>query len=201
VITLPTRLIALGVAALLAAGAAAQSLSRADADAMSVKIERALSAAEQTRSPSAPPLVTTFTENETNAYIEFYGHEFLPPGVAEPRVRLGASGRVTARAVVDLDAVRLAQERSFLDPLAFVTGAVEVIASGAVVSMDNQGIVRFESATVGGVGIPKTVAQELLRFYTRSPERPSGFAFDEPFELPPGVRGIAVDTGRATLIQ
>lgn len=189
------------VIAALSATAAAQTLSRAEADAMNAKIERIVAAAEAERAANAEPLVTSFTDRETNAYIEFYGHEFLPPGVAEPRVRFGAAGRVAARAVVDLDAVRAARERSWLDPLAFVTGSVEVIANGAVVTDRGEGVVRFESATVGGIGVPKTVAQELLRFYTRSPERPGGFAFDEPFPLPPGVRSIAVDTGRATLVQ
>jgi hypothetical protein len=187
--------------ALLATAAAGQSSSRADADAMNAKIERVIAAADEERPANAPPLVTSFTDGETNAYIEFYGHEFLPPGVANPQVRFGTSGRVAARAIVDLDAVRAARERSWLDPLAFVTGSVEVIASGAVAVERGAGVVRFESATVGGIAVPKTVAQELLRFYTRSPERPGGFAFDEPFPLPPGVRDLTVDTGRATLVQ
>jgi hypothetical protein len=196
------RRTALAAAALLLATAGAtQTSSRADADAMNAKIERVIAAADEDRPAGAPPLVTSFTDRETNAYIEFYGHEFLPAGVAEPRVRFGADGRVAARAVVDLDAVRAARERSWLDPLAFVTGSVEVVASGAVAVERGEGVVRFESATVGGIAVPKTVAQELLRFYTRSPERPGGFAFDEPFPLPPGVRSIAVDTGQATLVQ
>ena len=189
------------IAALTAPVGAAQTLSRAEADTMNAKIERIVAAAEAERPTDAPPLVTSFTDRETNAYIQFYGHEFLPPGVAEPRVRFGDAGRVAARAVVDLDAVRAARERSWLDPLAFVTGSVEVIANGAVATDRGQGVVRFESATVGGISVPKAVAQELLRFYTRSPERPGGFAFDEPFPLPPGVRSITVDTGRATLVQ
>jgi hypothetical protein len=201
-ILISRRRAGLAAATLLAAAAAgAQSFSRADADAMSAKIDRIVAAAEEPRPPSAPALVTSFTERETNAYIEFYGPEFLPSGVAKPRVRFGAGGRVAARAIVDLDAVRAARERSWLDPLAFVTGSVEVVATGAVATERGAGVVRFESATVGGIAIPKSVAQELLRFYTRSPERPGGFAFDEPFVLPPGVRSIAVDTGRATLVQ
>jgi hypothetical protein len=195
------RSVAFAPLLLLAAATAAQTLSRADADAMNAKIERIVAAADQPRPPDAAPLTTSFTDRETNAYVEFYGHEFLPPGVGKPRVRFGADGRVAARAQVDLDAVRNARERGWLDPLAFVTGTVEVVASGAVTTAGGEGIVRFESATVGGVGVPKTVAQELLRFYTRTPERPQGFAFDEPFALPPGVRSIAVDMGRATLVQ
>lgn len=199
----PHRLATLALGAWLAAAAAAlaQDLSRADADAMAAKIDRVIAVAELERSPSAAPVITSFSEPEIHAYVEFYGHEFLPPGVAKPRVSLGANGRVAARAVVDLDAVRLAHERGFLDPLAFMTGSLEVVATGAIATAEGQGIVRFESATVGGIAVPRTVAQELLRFYTQTPERPGGFAFDEPFELPPGVRDIEVDTGRATLTQ
>ena len=104
-----------------------------------------------------------------------------------PRVQLGDDGRVRARAIVDLDGVRRSRERSVFDPLAYLTGSVEVVAIGSVEGSDGEGLIRYESATVGGVSVPKTVAQELLRFYTRTEERPRGFAFDEPFALPAGV--------------
>jgi hypothetical protein len=49
--------------------------------------------------------------------------------------------------------------------------------------------------------VPATVAQELLRFYTSTPERPRGFAFDEPFVLPAGVRAVSAERGAATVAQ
>ena len=52
-----------------------------------------------------------------------------------------------------------------------------------------------------GINVPKTLAQELLRFYTRSPERPSGFSFDEPFELPAKIRAVSTERGAATVTQ
>ena len=61
--------------------------------------------------------------------------------------------------------------------------------------------IRYESATVGGVSVPKTVAQELLRFYTRTEERPRGFAFDEPLGLPAGLRAVSAERGAATVMQ
>jgi hypothetical protein len=189
------------LAALLAAAAAAQGPLEFDANAMNRKIARMLDTADSERAPTAPPVRTQFTEREANAYFEIYGPDFLPPGVARPQITLGDNGRVAARAVVDLDAVRTARDRSLLDPLAFVGGAVEVVASGNVSAADGRGLLRFEAATVGGVSVPKTVAQELLRFYTRSPQRPQGFAFDEPFDLPAGIRGAAVARGQATVTQ
>jgi hypothetical protein len=180
----------------------AQEPTRAEADAMQTKIDRVAATADTPPRPAtARPLTTTFTEREINAYLALDGPDFLPPGIAMPRVRLGEDNRVEARAVVDLDGVRRSRERSVFDPLAYVTGAVEVVAVGTVEGRGGEGLIRYESATVGGVAVPKTVAQELLRFYTTTPERPRGFAFDEPFALPVGVRAVDVQRGAATVTQ
>lgn len=173
----------------------------AEAEAMQAKLDRIATAAETPRPADAPPLLTTFTERELNAYLALEGPDFLPPGIAMPRVQLGDSGRVRARAIVDLDGVRRARERSPFDPLAYLTGAVEVVAVGRIEGSGGRGSIRYESATVGGVSVPKAVAQELLRFYTSTPERPGGFAFDEPFALPAGLRAVRVERGAATVAQ
>lgn len=191
----------LALATVLAAASTAQGTLEADANSMNRKIGRILDLADGARAPSAPPARTTFTENEANAYFEIYGPDFLPAGVARPRVTLHDNGRVAARAVVDLDSVRTSRERGLLDPLAFVTGSVEVVASGSVAGEEGRGLVRFEAATIGGIAVPRTVAQELLRFYTRTPQRPQGFAFDEPFDLPAGIRAVSVARGQAAVVQ
>jgi hypothetical protein len=193
--------LAAAVAAVGAGAAHAQEPTRAEADAMRTKLERVAGAAETPRPADARPLRTTFTEREINAYLALDGPEFLPPGIAMPRVRLGDDGRVAARAIVDLDAVRRSRERSLLDPLAYLTGAVEVVAEGSIEGNEGEGLIRYESATVGGVAVPATVAQELLRFYTRTPERPRGFAFDEPFDLPAGLRAVSVERESVTVAQ
>ena len=181
---------------------ARQEPTRAEADAMQTKIDRVAATAEAPPRPaSARPLKTTFTEREINSYLALEGPEFLPPGIAMPRVRLGDDNRIEARAIVDLDGVRRSRERSLFDPLAYITGSVEVVAVGAVEGGGGEGLIRYESATVGGVDVPKTVAQELLRFYTTTPERPRGFAFDEPFALPAGLRAVSVERGAATVTQ
>jgi hypothetical protein len=189
----------LGVAAL---GAHAQEPARAEADSMQKKIDRVAAKAEAPPSRSrAAPVKTTFTEREINSYLALDGPEVLPPGIAMPRVTLGDDSRVEARAIVDLDEVRRSRERSLFDPLAYIRGAVEVVAVGSIEGSDGEGLIRYESATVGGVTVPKTVAQELLRFYTTTPERPRGFAFDEPFALPVGLRAVDVERGAATVTQ
>src|SRR5262245_5528511 len=180
--------------------AQAQEPTRAEADSMQTKIDRVAAAADAApRGANEPPLRTTFTEREINAYLTLEGPEFLPTGIAMPRVQLDDANRVHARAIVDLDAVRRSRERSVFDPLAYVTGAVEVVASGTVEGSAGEGLIRYESATVAGVGVPQTVAQELLRFYTRTDQRPRGFAFDEPFALPAGLRAVSVERGAVTV--
>jgi len=191
----------LATAAVGAGAAHAQEPTRAEADAMQTKLARVAGAAETPRPADAPPLRTTFTEREINAYLALDGPEFLPPGIAMPGIRLGDDGRVQARAIVDLDAVRRSRERSAFDPLAYLTGAVEVVAAGRIEGSGGEGLIRYESATVGGVAVPKTVAQELLRFYTRTPERPRGFAFDEPFALPAELRAVSVESSSVTVMQ
>jgi hypothetical protein len=187
---------------LVACGIAhAQDHARTDADAMQAKIERIAAAAEAPRAATAPPLRTQISEREINAYLALEGPELLPAGIAMPRAQLGDLGRVRARAVVDLDAVRRSQERSPFDPLAYLAGAVEVVATGRFEGDGGEGVIRYESATVGGVAVPKAVAQELLKFYTSTPERPRGFAFDEPFALPAGVRAVSVERGAVTVVQ
>ena len=194
------------VAAVLGAGLApvqaqAQEPMRAEADAMQTKIDRVTEAFDAERPANARALRTTFTEREINSYLALEGPEFLPAGIAMPRVQIGDGGRVRTRAIVDLDAVSRSRERSVFDPLAYLSGAVEVVAIGRVEGTDGEGLIQYESATVGGVAVPKTVAQELLRFYTITPERPRGFAFDEPFALPAGIRAVGVERGAASVTQ
>jgi hypothetical protein len=185
----------------IGAGAHAQESSRADADAMQAKIERMQAAAESLRARGAPPLHTTFTEREINAYLEHYRENLLQAGIAKPRAALLDGGRIAARAIVDLDVVRLARERSLFDPLSYLQGSLEVVATGAIAGSDGRGVIRFESATVAGVPVPKPVAQELLRFYTRTAERPGGFQFDEPFPLPAQVQSVSAVRGSITVTQ
>ena len=77
-----------------------------------------------------------------------------------------------------------------------------MVAAGRVEGSGGEGVIRYESSDmVGGVSVPKAVAQELLRFYTRTPERPGGFAFDEPFDSPAGLRAVSVERSSVTAMQ
>ena len=49
--------------------------------------------------------------------------------------------------------------------------------------------------------MPKAVLQEILSYYSRSPERPEGLSLDDPIILPSNIREIQVDRGQAIVIQ
>jgi len=183
------------------AAAHAQEFLRADADAMQAKLTRMQEAAESPRASGAPPLTTSLSESEINAYFEHYGENFLPAGIAKPRATLLDRGRVVARAFVDLSMVRVGGEGGLIDPLSYLKGTVAVVATGTIAGMDGQGVIRFESATLHGISVPKQVAQELLRFYTRTAERPGGFQLDEPFAMPAQVQSVSGVRGSVTVTQ
>jgi hypothetical protein len=181
--------------------AAAQDGARAAAANMGAKIAQIEQTGAHPRPPQARPVTTAFTDEEMNAYLTLDGPTFLPPGIASPHVATGDGGKVTARAIVDLDAVRLSRQRGLLDPLALLRGRLEVVATGFVAGSDGRGTGRLESATVAGVPVPRRVVQELLRYYTRTPDRPEGYGLDTPFELPAGIRSVTVGAGRVTVTQ
>jgi hypothetical protein len=180
---------------------AAQEAAHAAADRAREKIEQIITAGEESRGPGAAPVRTVLSETEVNAYLQVHGSDVLPNGITEPEIRLGDDGRVRARAIVDLDAVRSSRPRAWSDPLAYATGSVEVVAAGGIAADGGLARAQFESATVAGLSVPQSVVQELLRFYTVTPDRPQGFDLDEPFMLPADIRRVVIQRANATIVQ
>ncbi len=145
---------------------------------------------------------TTVTENEVNSYLVFEAKEQLPTGVVEPSLSALGPGRVSGRAVVDLDAVRKAKNpTSLLDPMNYLFGRLPVTASGTLTTSNGVGRFAFESASAGSVPIPKVLLQEIVSYYSRTPERPTGISLDDPFALPSRIREIQVERGQAIIVQ
>jgi hypothetical protein len=197
-------------AALLFAGSAVappevssaqQELTRAEAESMGRKLDAIIERGSATLPPAKKPVTTSFTEREVNAFFKFMGPLFMPTGVNDTQLAIGNDGHVRSRAIVDLNAIRKAQPRGWLDPLAWVGGSMEVKASGRVLGTNGKGVFQFESAYIAGVPVSKSVLQELVTFYTRSPELPNGFNLDEPFELPSNIRSVQTKVGAATVVQ
>lgn len=187
-------------AVLMTSAALAQDQSRAEADRMGKKlmaiVQRAMFAPAK-----AAPLRTTFSDRELNAYLAHHGTEQLPAGIKNARVQMYDGNKIETRAVVDLDAVRTSQPRGWMDPLAYVSGSLEVVTIGLFSGSGGQGVFRYESGTVGGVPIPRAVMQEVIAYYSKSPDLPNGINLDQPFPLPAGIREVQVRKGAATVVQ
>jgi hypothetical protein len=145
---------------------------------------------------------TTVTENEVNAYLALDAPADLPVGVIDPSITILGTGRVAGRAVVDLDAVRKQKNpTSLLDPANYLMGRLPVTATGVLTTSNGVGRFLLESATVGGVPLPKLLLQEIVSHYSRTPQNPAGINLDDPFSLPARIREIQVERGLAIVIQ
>jgi hypothetical protein len=152
--------------------------------------------------PIKQPRRTTVTENEINAYLVYDAAPDLPPGVVDPSVAILGTGRLSGRAVVDLDAVRKSSNpTSMLDPMSYLGGRVPITAVGVLTTNNGVGRFQLESATVSGVPVPKMILQQIVGYYTRTPEQPGGIGLDDPFALPARIREIQVQRGQAIIVQ
>jgi hypothetical protein len=192
------------VALMVTAAVRAQDAAgRKDADAAKKKFADILAAGDAPASKT-PRAVrrTTVTERELNAYLASDAAPQLPAGVVDPSVNILGAGRVSGRAVVDLDAVRTSKPSTgLLDPRTLLRGHLPVTATGVLKTGGGEGRFELESATVGGIPIPKLFLQEIVSFYSKSPEKASGVSLDDPFVLPAGIREIQVQTGQAVVVQ
>jgi hypothetical protein len=144
---------------------------------------------------------TTVTDAEVNSYLKFLAGSQVPVGIVEPTLHGAGNGRVTGRAIVDLDAVRTQKKRSWTDPLGYLMGKLPVTAAGTLTTTKGVGRFQLESAEISGVTVPKSLLQELLSYYSRTPENPAGINMDEPFTLPSAIQEIRIGQGSAVIVQ
>src|SRR5689334_7027722 len=114
-----------------ALAAAQAGPSRADAASLRQKVAT-ITEYGATTAPRRQPRRTLVTQNELNAYLAYEAGSQIPDGIVEPAVSILGGGRVSARAVVDLDAVRKQKPRTLLDPMNYVSGRVPVTATGVL---------------------------------------------------------------------
>ena len=191
---------AAGALASVTAGLEAdQRASKRDAELLRQKVATISAHGER---PSKQGRRTTVTEGEVNSYLVYDAKPQLPAGVIEPAVTILGTGRLSGRAVVDLDAVRHARaSQRWFDPTNYLTGRLPVSATGRLKTSNGVGHFELESASVGGVPVPKMLLQEIVSYYTRTPEKPSGIGLDDPFALPARIREIQVERGQAIIVQ
>jgi len=189
-------------ALIAAAPLAAQGrLSKEDADRFQSKLTRIVAFGNETARKSSQARNTPLSDVEVNSYLKYNAGNEIPTGIIDPMLSALGGGRVSGRAVVDLDAVRTQKKRGWLDPLGYLTGRLPVTASGVLTTKEGKGQFQLESAEISGVTVPKSVLQELLSYYSKSPENPEGINMDAPFELPAKIREIRVGTGTSTVVQ
>jgi hypothetical protein len=207
--TLTARRIGVGfivamVAALAGYGIAGADarLTRANSDAFQRKLFTIVQAGTVTTASKAATRQTPIFESEVNSYLRYELRDQVPAGVSEPLITIVGEGRLVGSAIVDLDAVRQArQSDSWLDPVRLLSGRVPVTASGILQTQHGTGRFTLESAEISGVPVPKAILQQVVSYYSRTPENPAGVNLDDPFELPARIREIRVQPGQAIVIQ
>jgi hypothetical protein len=187
------------VVVLAVSGLGAAAPSKRDAASLKQKVALINAQADK---PSKAGRRTIVTDSEVNAYLVYELKEQIPVGVVDPAITAIGPGRVSARAIVDLDAVRKQKApTSLLDPMNYLMGRLAVTATGRLRTSNGIGHVELESSSVGSVPIPKILLQEIISYYSRSPEKPSGIGLDDPFALPARIREIQVGRGQAIIVQ
>jgi hypothetical protein len=191
------KLLAVAVAGGLLAAPA--NVSREQAEAFQQKLVRIV---QQGESKSDRERSTLVTEGEVNSYLTFKAGDQLPVGVTEPSIAIQSQGRLSGRAVVDLDVIRKKKSSGgWLDPTSYLTGTLPLTATGTLRTANGQGRFELETAAVSGVPIPKSFLQEIVSYYTRTASDPDGIGIDDPFELPAEIRRIDADNGKALIVQ
>ena len=189
---------AVGLTSIVGVGADVRATKR-DAASLKQKVA-AITAHGETASKVARR--TIVTENEVNSYLVYEAREQIPVGVVDPSITVVSSGRLSGRAIVDLDAVRKQKApTSLLDPMNYLMGRLAVTAVGTLKTANGVGRIELESSSVGSVPIPKILLQEIVSYYSRSAEKPAGISLDDPFPLPARIREIQVDRGQAIIVQ
>ena len=178
---------------------AATQISREQGDNLARKIEEINknAAAQPVRSKRTP-----MTEAEINSYLAFNVKDKIPRGLANPEIRIGGDGQLAGRVFVDMDEFKRGRgSGGIMDPLSYISGQVPVTARGILRARDGKGQFQLISAEIHGVPLPKPVVQELVSYFSRTPENPNGFNLDAPFNLPAKIREVLVNKGEAVMVQ
>jgi hypothetical protein len=189
------------MAALTLAGSVlvAAPLTKQLSDAFAKKIVLVQKLGEEKSAKDRP---TSFTQDETNSYLKFGAGDLLPTGLTQPEIIMLGQGKVSGKAIVDLDIVRQKQSSGgWFDPTSYLTGKLPVTASGRIITADGKGRFELDTAEITGVPIPKSFLAQMVNFFTRTADNPKGSSIDDTFELPANIRRIDVEQGRFVLHQ
>ncbi|HEU4343124.1 MAG TPA: hypothetical protein VFU31_16345 [Candidatus Binatia bacterium] len=177
----------------------AAQVTKQNADRLQRKIDEITE--NGSRNPVAPKK-TAVTQDEVNSYLAYNARDKIPPGLTQPEITLLGSGRLGGRILVDIDEFkRHRNSQGFIDPFNYISGKVPVTARGILRTREGKGQFQLESAEISGLPVPKPILQELVSFFSRTPEHPEGFKIDSPFDLPAKVREVVIQNGEAVIVQ
>ena len=184
----------------------AATVSRQSADVFAKKIAQIQQQGMQAQASgdrrAAAVRRTPVTEDEVNSWFTYRAQPLLPAGLSQPQVTIMGQGKVAGQATVDLEVVgKRRSSGGTFDPWSYLGGRVPVTVNGVLHTQDGRGRFELQSAEVSGVPVPKTLLQELLSYYSRTPDNPEGISLDEAFELPANIDKIEVGQGQAVVVQ
>jgi hypothetical protein len=183
----------------------AATVSRQNAETFAKKIVQIQQQGEvrpQGGTPRSAARRTPVTQDEVNSWFAYAAPTMLPTGVTQPQVTILGGGRVAGQATVDLDAISKRRGRGgTFDPWSYLGGRVPVSVEGILHTEEGRGRFELQSAEVSGVPVPKAVLQELVSYYSKTPEHPAGVNLDQAFQLPANIRQIEVGQGQAVVVQ
>ncbi len=182
----------------------AATVSRQNADVFAKKIAQIQQQGMQAPPSGERPAVrrTPVTEDEVNSWFTYRAQPLLPAGLSQPQLTIVGQGKVAGQATVDLEVIgkRRASGGTF-DPWSYLGGRVPVTVNGVLHTQDGRGRFELQTAEVSGVPVPKTLLQELVSYYSRTPDNPDGISLDEAFELPANIDKIEVGERQAVVVQ
>ena len=177
----------------------AVQLSKEDGDRLERKID---DIAKTGAAPRPQPKRTPVSESEIDSYLNINFKQKIPKGLTNPEIAMLGNGALAGRVLVDLDEFnRNRRSQGLMDPLAYLSGKVPVTARGVLRAQNGKGRFQLGAAEIHGIALPKQVVQELVSYFSRTPNYPNGFDIDAPFDLPAKIRAIAVDKGEAVVVQ
>lgn len=180
----------------------AVDVSRQQADSFAKKVAIINQRATAATPAPAPARRTVVSESEVNSWFIYRAQDLIPRGITQPKVTIIGNGRVMGLATVDLDAMsRQRSSGNTLDLWNLVGGHVPVTVTGVLQTKGGQGRFDLQSATVSGVPVPKALLQELVSYYSRTDDHPTGVRLDSPFDLPAKIQQIEVAPGQAVVVQ
>jgi len=178
---------------------AAPQISREQGDTFARKVD------EINQNASAKlvtPKRTAISEPEVNSYLAFNIKDKIPRGLADPHIRLLGNGQLAGRVLVDMDDFKRGRSSGgMLDPLSYISGQVPVTARGVLSTRDGKGQFQLIAAEMNGYPLPKPLVQELVRYFSRTANNPTGYNIDEPFNLPAKIHEITVNPAESVVVQ